>query len=220
MTTQTPEVSAEPEGFKKGDTMPGGVGTMEVTDMVDNQWFWVYSTKDGSPSRMNVNMRRYIDPHDSRVWRNEDGQVAFTRDKPPHVEEVIGMKVLCLLHPDNPIRPHLNTIGLTGRYCSKKGYLASDFDLGLHMLKTHSGENRIIQGNKASIERAEDRTMQRQTNEAMQAQVTASQAIAESLGRNNSNDDSSAGEPDADRGSDNEDNGTPRRGPGRPKQTP
>ncbi len=218
MTTEIPEVSAEPEGFKKGDTMPGGVGTMEVTDMVDNQWFWVYSTKDGSPSRLNINMRQYIDPHDSRVWRHEDGQVAFTRDKPPHVEEVIGMKVRCLLHKDNPIRPHLNTIGLTGRYCSKRGYLASDFDLRRHMMRTHSGEFQIIQDNKASIERAETMAMQKQTNEAMQAQVTASQAIAEMVGRNNSNDNAQDGEPDADRSGDNEDNGPPRRGPGRPKQ--
>ncbi len=219
MTTSTEEVSAEPEGFKKGDTMPGGVGTMEVTDMVDNQWFWVYSTTDGSPSRLNVNMRQYIDPHDSRVWRNEDGQVAFTRDKPAHVEEVVGMKVRCLLHKDNPIRPHLNTIGLAGRYCSKNGYLASDFDLVRHMAKTHGGEYRIIQDNKASIERAETMAMQRQSNEAMRAQVEASQAIAANMGRNNSNDSIPTGESDANRGGDNKGNGTPGRGPGRPKQS-
>ncbi len=210
-----PEISAEPDGMKVGDKIANGDGIdATITSIEEGQWFWAYDQTDGTKSRLNINMRQYLDPMNPRAWKNEQGQIVFGYAPPPNIEPVVGNQIRCLLHKDNPIREHLNTIGLRGRYCSKEGYLATDFDLARHMQKSHGGENRIIMDNKASVERATDREAAAKATDAQMQTAKAMTAITERLVNDNSRE-----QPEGDNGSADSGDGAARRGPGRPKQS-
>ena len=223
MTTEV-IASAEPGDMTKGQMLRGASAIgheMSVASMEDGQWFWVYSTVDGTPSRLNINMRDHIDPHSPRAWRNADGQLSFTRDKPTFPYPISGGSIMCLLHPKNPIREHLNTIGLAGRFCIMgnaergKENIVSDMDLQLHMQKCHKGEFAIINSNRTSIERAQDRAIQARSAEVQEHTAKSMLAIANRLeGNVNDNGDQSGSDNDGDTGVD----GFASRGPGRPRK--
>ena len=224
MTTE-PQIAPEPGGMAVGDKVPESVGSheMTITSIERGQWVWVYSTEDGRRIPLNINMRQYIDPLNPRAWRNASGQIAFTYQKPEFAETIPAGSIKCMLHPENPSRSYLDGIGLKGRYCKMgdnkggKSNLVSEFDLERHMLKSHQGEYRIITGNKTTLERAEDRADRKQASEAQQRTSDAMLAMAETLRRDNV-DDNSAGQSEGDREGADAGDGPARRRPGRPKQ--
>lgn len=80
----------------------------------------------------------------------------------PTVEPFRG-EVLCLLHPEHPERPYLNSIGLRGKFCHSS-HIASEFDLEGHMQHRHSKEWTII-------ERARTRAREDEGHELLKQQT-------------------------------------------------
>lgn len=151
--------------------------TMQVTDEKrDAEYVTVYSTKDGMPSEVLVNMlaktlmkRWNPDPElDPKLY----GQKAFSLT--PVVEyRSSDSPLLCIFHPDAPEREFLNKHGLTTRVCRKHN-LPTEWDRMMHAQHRHKQEF-------AAYEKAEAEERAREYREQNRAMLEAQLAMIEAI---------------------------------------
>jgi hypothetical protein len=91
------------------------------------------------------------------------GQLVFSLQ--PTVDPPMGM-VMCLLHPDHPDRPYLDSVGLKGKFCYSE-HIASEFDLEGHMRHRHSKEWAVIERAQKRQSDDEGRQLLRQQTELL-----------------------------------------------------
>ena len=161
--------------FKTGDSevdssVEGGrmAFTTNAADKV-----WVYSTENGEPREILVNMLA------KTLKKKRAGKAAFSLT--PMVEYRRGNK-LCMLHPDHPDRELFVSLGVT-KICGEgttapAGKLASDLDVRTHMEHRHKREWLTIQEHFQQVEKQEDRDRQDRLAEAM---LKAVESRSESL---------------------------------------
>lgn len=143
-------------------TNTDGLPAMAVTRTHDGM-ITIFATDTGMPSTI----MRYMLPNALKKTR-EDGKAAFSL----HQQVVYHTgQVLCMLNPEHPLRPLLNSIGLRYRTCRKKT-IASEGDLRFHMQHRHKQEWEIYQ---VHIKDEETR-LQRELMEAQLAALKAQMA--------------------------------------------
>lgn len=91
------------------------------------------------------------------------GQTVFSLS--PTVVPFRG-EVLCLLHPDHPDRPYLDTIGLRNKFCYS-AHIASEFDLEGHMAHRHSTEWKIMERARVQKNENEGRQLLREQTQLL-----------------------------------------------------
>ena len=154
--------------FKTGDSEVDGAvegGRMGFTTNAADK-VWVYSTENGEPREILVNMLA------KTLKKKRFGKPAFSLT--PTVEYRTGNK-LCMLHPDHPDRELFVSLGVT-KICGEgttapAGKLASDLDVRTHMEHRHRREWLTIQEHFAQVEKQDDRDRQDRLAEAMLAAV-------------------------------------------------
>ena len=104
------------------------------------------------------------------------GQPVFSRTPVHEVEQGHSM---CLLHPERPERPLYQSMGLPP--CMTSSF-ASEYEVERHMQTKHKNEWKAIQALTEKGEKAEAKTIQQATLEAMQAQSAALFALAQGGG--------------------------------------
>jgi len=125
------------------------IGSMQMTsDPGSRDKITLYSTRDGMPSRVLVNMLAK-----KLQQKLPDGSPAWSEK--PLVKYQMG-NLKCILHPEHPRRSELDGIGLAGKTCTKSN-IPSVFDIRQHMLHAHSQEWRVIEESRAEVEREEER---------------------------------------------------------------
>jgi len=125
---------------------PGIIGHVSSAGYV-----WVYDTKTGAPSKINMNML-----HMQLKKRHEDGSLAFTVHKPAFDPPRGECK--CMLHPDNEERSYYDSLGLP---VCQSAHLRNPYEVQQHMKKRHPKEWATLESIKRERERQEDRDFQK-----------------------------------------------------------
>lgn len=129
----------------------------------------VYNVMDGTSSTILVSMlskqlrKRF--PRSAEIPERLWGKRAFALEKP----ELAAKPVFtCWFHPDSPKKEGLRAVGFGDRVCAKAN-IPDVMNVVLHMQRKHPQEYKIIEANRAEMDRQEERTLRRQEVEAMQA---------------------------------------------------
>ena len=150
--------------------------TMQVTDARrDAEFVTVYSTKDGMPSEILVNM---LAKTLMKRWNNDPelppalhGQKAFSL-KPVVEYRSSDNPLLCIFHPDSEDRAFLNAHGLSTRVC-RKANLPTEWDRMMHAQHRHKQEYSAYERAKAEEQVREYREQNRLMLEAQRAMIDA-----------------------------------------------
>jgi len=124
---------------------------MTVKEISSAGYVWIYDTR--SFERLPV--LYYMLPQKLRQ-RRPDGSFRFTTSQPK--EQPYRGSIKCLLHPDSPDREEYDKKGF--RVCLKSN-ITNEYQLEQHMVKKHKQEWIAIKEERARVERAEDRKLQR-----------------------------------------------------------
>jgi len=125
------------------------VGSMQMaSDPASRDKVTLYSTVDGLPSRVLVNMLGR-----KLAQKRPDGQPAWSQT--PTIQFKYG-EMKCLLHADHPRRQEWDGIGLVGKTCTKAN-IPSAFEVRQHMLHTHQQEWQVMEEARLAAEREEER---------------------------------------------------------------
>ena len=125
---------------------PAVVGSLESAG-----YTYIYDSKTGQRSLTNNNMLRT-----QLEKKRPDGSRVFTVRKPDFEPAAGALK--CLLHPDQPSRPHFDALGMP---TCRKSNLTSSFQVEQHMAHRHKVEWATIKHEQAEVEKAEQRDFQR-----------------------------------------------------------
>ena len=146
------DVSGE---LEKNPVIHKGDNTLEapmtVKEISSAGYVWIYDTR--SFERLPV--LYYMLPQKLRQ-RRPDGSFRFTTSQPK--EQPYRGSIKCFLHPDSPDREEYNRKGF--RVCPKSN-ITNEYQLEQHMSKKHKQEWIAIKEERARVEKAEDRELQR-----------------------------------------------------------
>lgn len=138
----------------------------------DAQHVVLFSTEDGTPSRVRAEqlVSKLMPDRQGRAWFSEkpiNPEWQYRMDPiskmPVKLREV---RYKCMLHPDNPDRSWLESIGLAGITCTADN-IPSEFQRQQHMRKKHQIEWATIESAQARRREDEDRARQERLLEMM-----------------------------------------------------
>lgn len=84
------------------------------------------------------------------------------------VEKPAGLKLKCWLHPENEMRPWLDSIGLTEKTCLTDT-IPTEYAVKVHMMKRHGKAYDMIMDERAREEKRKENALRQQQLEALQA---------------------------------------------------
>ena len=146
------DVSGE---LEKNPVIHKGDNTLEapmtVKEISSAGYVWIYDTR----SFERLPGLYYMLPQKLRQ-RRPDGSFRFTTSQPK--EQPYRGSIKCLLHPDSPDREEYDKKGF--RVCLKSN-ITNEYQLEQHMAKKHKQEWIAIKEERARVERAEDRELQK-----------------------------------------------------------
>lgn len=128
-------------------------GSLQMaSDPGSRDYVTLYSTVDGLPSRILMNMLGK-----KLAQKLPDGHRAWSTS--PTVAYAVG-DLKCLLHEDHPRRAEWDGIGLKGKTCTKSN-IPSGFEVRQHMVHRHAQEWAVMEEARATEEREEERAFRR-----------------------------------------------------------
>lgn len=165
------DVGPQPGEVRVGDVVHAGDGELDVQMMVSSTKSagrsYIWDNRTGERSITNNNMLPT-----QLTKRREDGSLVFTQKDPGIVPKRGQLK--CTLHADlREGHPEYDQWGLA---LCKKDNLASPQDVKSHMRLRHKREWATIEEDRIEREKAEDRALQRSSNEATLAALRAATA--------------------------------------------
>ena len=147
------DVAAEPgvmsKVIAKGDDE--NPTPMTLKGLTSAGWVYIYDTVTHERSVCNKNMVR-----GAIQKKRPDGSRIFTTVKPS--EEPKRGSLKCMLHEDNPNRPHYDDLGLP---TCRKSNLTSPFQVRRHMEKRHPQEWATLEQERIERKEQDDRDFQR-----------------------------------------------------------
>ena len=164
-----------------------GVGRPDSED----SYVEIYSTKDGMPSTVLVNMlskclrKRW--PESTDVPRNLWGKRVFSL-KPMYAYVSTPNPLKCFLHPESSYRSQVETVGLGRMTCSKKN-LATPYDQLMHAKGYHTSAWSVIQKDIDDRQVADGLAQARAQTNLQTQQLAVMQAMIESLTGKSAADD-------------------------------
>lgn len=171
------------EKLGENDGVSSTVTYTGASNPKDEEYVTVYSTKDGMPSDILVNMlsktlKKRWQMGDSSIDPGLWGQRAFSL-RPVMDYNATVEPLLCIFHKDSEERAFLNSHGLSTRVC-RKSNLPTEWDRLMHARHRHKSEMLAFMEAKNTESSKEYNEQQKLQTEGMSAMVKALQEVLSS----------------------------------------